>query len=143
MRKIIVISFLVLFLGSVLSAGYFFHKWRTLKNNPNAQVEDENKMLISKVGKLMLLPVDEQPTIATVTDPAKLADQAFFANAKVGYKVLVFGVAKKAILYDPENNLIIEVGPVNMTEESTDDGTTETVTPEPTIPTKKTETNKN
>ena len=43
----------------------------------------------------------------------------FFANAQVGYKVLVYAVAKKAILYDPISNRIIEVGPVNVTDEST------------------------
>ena len=38
---------------------------------------------VEKVGKLMVLPVGEQPTIATVVDPAKLKDQPFFSNAKV------------------------------------------------------------
>lgn len=115
--KILVISFVVLFFGTALTAGYFYWQWNLLKHNPTVVTQNENKTLIEDVGKLILLP-DEQPTIATVTDPSKLTDQAFFANAKVGYKVLVFSGAKKAILYDPTTNKIIEVGPVNVTDDS-------------------------
>lgn len=115
-KNIILIFFALLFVGSVVAAGYFYWKWSMLKNNPTAVAEDESKALVEVVGKLILLP-DEQPTIATVTDPSKLSDQAFFTNAQTGYKVLVFSVAKKAILYDPVGNKIIEVGPVNITEE--------------------------
>lgn len=103
-------------MGSLLAGGYFYWQWNTLKNNPGIATEDENKKLIRDLSKLILLP-DEVPTIATVTDPSKLSDQAFFANAKVGYKVLVFSIAKKAILYDPFTHKVIEVGPVNLTEE--------------------------
>lgn len=60
------------------------------------------------------LPPDEKPTIATVSDLEKLKDQQFFANARIGNKVFIFTQAKKAILYDVENNRIIEVAPLNM-----------------------------
>ncbi len=59
----------------------------------------------------MVLP-DEQPTVATVTDPEKLQSQEFFRQAKAGYKVLIFTAAKKAVLYDPVGNRIVEVGPL-------------------------------
>lgn len=78
----------------------------------------EIKELVDKVGKLVILP-DEEPTIATVTDPDKLSDQAFFSSAKTGDKVLIFTNAKKAILYRPEQNKIIEVAPVNIGESET------------------------
>jgi len=116
MVKKIFLSLLVLFVLSSASAVYFYFQLRTIKNNPLAVADQENSQLVEAVSKLMLLP-DEKPTIATVTDPAKLSDQQFFANAKTGYKVLVFSVAKKAILYDPVSNKIIEVGPVKVTEE--------------------------
>ena len=35
-------------------------------------------------------------------------------NAKVGFKVLIYTQAKKAILYDPGANKIVEVAPVNI-----------------------------
>ena len=56
----------------------------------------------------------EDPTVATVVDPERLRDQPFFANAKQGDKVLIYTNAKKAILYSPESNKIIEVAPVNI-----------------------------
>ena len=114
--QLIIIILFLLFLGSATTGGYFFWQWRTIKNNPAVITQNENKSLIEAVGKLILLP-DEQPTIATVTDPTKLADQNFFANAKAGFKVLVYSGAKKAILYDPTTDKIIEVGPVNVTQD--------------------------
>jgi hypothetical protein len=61
----------------------------------------------------MVLPADETPTIATVSDPEKLKDQPFFANAKKGDKVLIFSNSAKAILYSPTEDKIVEVAPIN------------------------------
>ena len=58
------------------------------------------------------MPESEEPTILTVSDIEQLGDQAFYANAKNGDKVIVFEQAKKAFLYDPIADLILEVGPV-------------------------------
>lgn len=71
------------------------------------------EQLVEAVGKLMILPSDEQPTIATVQDLAKLQGQPFFAQAQVGDKVLIYTNAKKAILYRPGQNKIIEVAPLD------------------------------
>src|SRR3989338_9847385 len=75
---------------------------------------DNVNAVIAKVGKLIKLPEDELPTIATISDLDKLKGQPFFARAKVGDKVLLYTQAKKAILYDPKDNVIIEVGPLVM-----------------------------
>jgi hypothetical protein len=68
--------------------------------------------VIAQVGKLMLLPENEQPAIATVTDLNPLSGQAFFANASIGDVVLMYKGARKAILYSPQKNKIIEVAPI-------------------------------
>ncbi len=76
------------------------------------QLRLENAQLIDQVGKLIILPTDEQPTIATVTDLNKLKSQPFFAKAEVRDKVLIYSKARKAILYRPRSNQIIELAPL-------------------------------
>ncbi len=84
----------------------------TKSATPEVETTIEAKDLIEKVGRLIALPEGEEPTVATVSDPEKLKDQAFFANAKVGYKVLIYTQARKAYLYDPAQNKLIEVAPI-------------------------------
>lgn len=81
----------------------------------DAEASAEVKALVSKVSKLIVLP-DEEPTVATVTDPSKLAGQAFFATAQTGDKVLIYANAKKAVLYRPSEGKIVEVAPINLGE---------------------------
>ena len=78
------------------------------------QAQSEMQALIAKVSQLILLPTGETPTIATVIDPSKLADQPFFARAKKGDKVLIYTNAREAILYNPDTNKIIAVAPINI-----------------------------
>lgn len=80
------------------------------------EIQKEVTALVTTVGKLISLPSDETPTVATVTDIEKIKDQVFFKNAKVGDKVLIYTNAKKAILYRPSENRIIEVGAVNINQ---------------------------
>lgn len=81
-----------------------------------AAAQAEIDVLVAKVGKLINLPTDEQPTVATVTDASKVKDQTFFKNAQNGDKVLIYQKAQKAILYRPSENRIIEVGAVNINQ---------------------------
>lgn len=84
-----------------------------VKANPNAQSQKEVDRIVKKVGRLVVLPENETPTLATVSEPDKLKDQPFFANAKTGFKVLFYTQAKKAILYDPEKDRVVEIAPIN------------------------------
>ncbi len=81
-----------------------------------AQAQAEANALVAKVSKLMDLPTDETPTIATVTDVSIVKDQPFFAKAQNGDKVLIYQKAGKAILYRESENKIIEVGAVNFNQ---------------------------
>lgn len=111
MTRNIIVGLLVLFVVSFGGAVYFYSK---SNNNPQKNAVNDLNKTILLVGKLMVLPVDETPTLATVSDPAKLKDQPFFANAKTGDKVLIYSNARKAILYSPLLNKIVEVAPVNL-----------------------------
>lgn len=82
-----------------------------------AQSQAEVDMLITEVGKLLALPTDEKPTVATITDVEKLKEQVFFKSAANGDKVLIYTKAKKAILYRPTEKKIVEVGAVNINQQ--------------------------
>lgn len=85
-----------------------------IKNDPNAKAKEEAKNLVEQVGKIAILPENEEPTVATVTDPSKLSDQPFFAHSKAGDKVLIYQEASRAILYRPSENKIIEIAPLTI-----------------------------
>lgn len=111
-------------------AGYFYWQYNKVRKNPNVAAQQEVDALVARVSQLIVLPTDEVPTIATVSDPEKLKDQAFFKSAQAGYKVLIYTKAKKAVLYDPVANKIVEVAPLSIgnttggTTPSTPDTTT-------------------
>lgn len=100
---------LVLVLSSFLLYNYFSNR----KN-----LENEVNYLVDKVGDLMFLPIGEIPTVATVSEPEKLKNQDFFKDAKKGDKVLIYTVARKAILYDPLADKIITIAPVSLDKDA-------------------------
>ena len=81
--------------------------------NPAVITESEVKQIVADVGQMIVLPTDESPTLATVSDPEKLKDQAFFAHALAGDKVLVYTKAQKAVLWRPSIKKVIEVSGLN------------------------------
>jgi len=116
-RSLWIIIVAVLLIIAALPSYYYYSQYKKtqqLLNNPSATANAEAKQLIIEVGKLMVLPTVEQPTVATVSDVTKLIDQPFFANAKNGDKVLIYTQSKKAILYRESINKIVEVAPVNL-----------------------------
>ncbi len=115
-RTAIVVAFLLVVIVTASVSFYFYSKYQKaqdLLKTSAAASQNEVQMLVGTVGKLIELP-NEEPTVATISDVSKLEGQKFFANAKNGDKVLIFQNAKKAVLYRPSVNKIIEVGPVNI-----------------------------
>lgn len=100
-----------LFVAVVLIVYIFF-----FKSPPSKEAEQvkEFQKTLKLISRLIILPENEQPTLATVSDASKLKDQPFFANAKTGDKVLIYANSKKAILYNPETDKIVEVSSLNL-----------------------------
>lgn len=120
-KKIVTVITILIILGLSGASYYLYSQFTKTKNelekikqDPQSIARQETKDLIARVAKLIVLPEGEEPTVATVSDPEKLKDQPFFAKAKKGDNVLIYTNAKKAILYDPVNNKIVEVAPLNI-----------------------------
>jgi hypothetical protein len=116
MGRNLLIFLVVLLLIAAGSAFYFWSQLNNLESGEYQASEAEIEEIIAKVSQLIELPTGEDPTVATVSEPDKLRDQAFFAKAKVGDKVLIYTKARKAVLYDPVANKIIEVAPLNINQ---------------------------
>lgn len=108
----VVIGLLVFLL--ICSAFFAWNFYGQAKKNNTPLRTDDKTAIIQNIGKHVLLPVGEEPVFATVTDPAKLTDQPFFLHAQTGDKVLVFPKGKRAILYRPSTDRIIEMMPIDL-----------------------------
>lgn len=98
---------------------YFFVQYQKIKKDPSIVTKQESEVLLAQIGKLIEIPKDETPTIATIQDKEKLKDQPFFANAQNGDKIVIYTKAKKAIVFRPKDNKIINVGPIAIDQQAT------------------------
>ncbi len=108
----VIYSLLAIILILAVATVSLYSKVRSLEN-PNLATASEIKSIVSQISKSFVLPENETPTIATVSDPDKLKGQAFFANAQVGDKVLIYSLARRAILWRPSISKVIEVSNLN------------------------------
>jgi hypothetical protein len=92
----------------------FLYKHPAYYSSPDTIAESEGRTLVKRVGELAFLPPDEVPTVAKVSNPSLLREQAFFVDAKTGDVVLIYTNAKKAILYDPTANKIVNMSTLNI-----------------------------
>jgi hypothetical protein len=111
---------ILILVGAAIMAGVIFAQgmpsfpelmYRLLLSVPWGQrmVGQDAAQTITAVSALIELPSDEVPTLATVSDSSKLANQPLFAKAQPGDKVLLYPKAKKAYLYRPATNKLVDV----------------------------------
>ncbi len=118
LKRVVFALTAVLIITAASAPAYYFYyqnqKSQELLKNPTEAAREEVRALMAKVGQLLELPQGEEPTVATVSDKEKLKDQSFFAKAENGDKVLIYTNAKKAVLYRPSTNKVIDMAPVNI-----------------------------
>lgn len=113
------LKILVLALALIIAIGtslYFYNKYQQSQEqlkNPQSALQAQTQDLVDQVSKHTELPKGS-PTVATVSDVSKLSTQTFFVNAKNGDKVLIYADSKKAILYRPSEDKIINIAPLNV-----------------------------
>lgn len=123
LAKIIEKFLLILLFASAVTLAWAFYKNRAISNQ--AEIQNQTPLprkkeildLVKRIERHILLPEGETPSIATIVNIDSLKINPFYANAKNGDKVLIYFQAKKAYIYNPEMDLIINMAPV-LTENS-------------------------
>jgi LytR cell envelope-related transcriptional attenuator len=112
-RSFIIVLTIIAIVGIGLSV-FFYFQYRNALNNPVVAGQLESQDLVKKISRLILLPQNEVPTVATVSDISKLKTQPFFHNSQNGDKLLIYTRARVAILYNPQADKVINVAPLNI-----------------------------
>jgi hypothetical protein len=67
--------------------------------------------VVERVGKFMVIPTDEKPSVAVLKDTDALAQQqSFYRGAKDGDILVIY--SSRAIIYDPVANKLVSVSPI-------------------------------
>ncbi|HTH72324.1 MAG TPA: hypothetical protein VL737_03090 [Candidatus Pristimantibacillus sp.] len=83
------------------------------KHSANTANLDNVTAVKAKVASHYLLPADEEPALATVTDKSRL-NTPFLKTADNGDKILIYQQNHLAIIYRPSIDRIVSVGPVTI-----------------------------
>ncbi len=109
-KRTFVVSIVII---AVLIGSMFYFHWFGVGLSAQQRAQIELKAAVTAVGKLILLPKNETPALAKITNAKKLAvQQPFFTNAKDGDELLIFQKSSRAIIYSPSRNIIVNVGPI-------------------------------
>jgi hypothetical protein len=119
-KKIAYLLAFILFAGAACSAYYFYAQYQktrqelsSLKSKVQTNSQSDYTKIVDAVGKLMELP-QSTPTVSIIKDIASFKGQPFFDQAKNDDVLLIYSDTKKAILYRPSSNKIIDITTVNI-----------------------------
>ncbi|MEI9966376.1 MAG: hypothetical protein WDN67_01825 [Candidatus Moraniibacteriota bacterium] len=105
---------ILLVLVSGAAAAYFYLQSKETSEVKNVETTNE---IVEKIGKFLVLPEGEEPTLATVKDREKLAEEPFFQKAENGDQVLIYREAGVAILYRPSLQKVVNVVSIKLPAE--------------------------
>jgi len=126
--KVVMFIVLVLLGASVAGSIFLYNKYtetqQKVEKLSTVQGQQElNKtqvqQLLSKMRTHILLPKDEDPVVATISDIKLLNSNPFYADAKNGDNVVVYAKAKKAFIYSSDKDMIINVGAFEIDNQNT------------------------
>lgn len=115
-KTLVIIVVIVLIIGAAICAVFFYRKASVSPQDPNKVTDAQAMALIAKVDKIIDLPKGETPVLVVISDLSKLAGNPFFVKAKIGDDVLIYTLAKKAFIYDPKANIIVDATTLNLSK---------------------------
>ena len=120
MKKILILTLFIAILLACTGVTFYFYRLYTASQKQLSDLtakvplmtseKQEDTSLVARVARHILLPSDEMPLIQTVMDVSVFKNEPFYKNAQNGDKILVY--ANRAILYNPTEDRVMEVGVV-------------------------------
>ena len=90
----------------LITVGLLFNKYVIKGSSENKDLS----LAKAKVGKLMLLPTNEEPTLAEVTDNKTIKDAVLAKSSKNGDQILFYTKSRLVVVYRPSINKIVLAG---------------------------------
>ena len=81
--------------------------------------QSKERQVQAEVAKLVILPTNETPALATVTDPTKLKYDPFLSQTQKGDEILIYAKWKQAVIYRPSADKVVDIGPVDVSQSGT------------------------
>ena len=110
LSAILITVLVVSLIGVVVLQAVQMHRMRS-PDFAADQARADAAALVREVERVMLLP-DEEATVATVQDASRLRGQDFFRDTENGDRVLIFTEARRAVIWRPGENRVINSGPI-------------------------------
>ncbi len=90
----------------LIAVGLLFNKYVIKGSSENKDLS----LAKTKVGKLILLPTNEEPTLAEVTDSKTIKDPVLAKSSKNGDQILFYTKSRLVVVYRPSINKIVLAG---------------------------------
>lgn len=124
-RRFLLIIVVIIILLAAGGAAYYTMSRDTF-NSGSVDTADGGELtnedvakLVKAVSKHMILPEGEEPVAAKIIDVDELLKtQPFYRGAFNGDILLIYQAAAKAILYSPSRDILVNVGPIVLDEET-------------------------
>ncbi len=96
----------------LVGSAYYFH-WFGVGLSDEAREKRQALRYQTEISKLILVPSEELPVVATVSDAESLrTSQKFYSQVENGDVLLIYSAAQRAVLYRPSKHILVNVGPI-------------------------------
>jgi hypothetical protein len=135
-KKLYVLSTLAILLLAIVgyTAFYFYQKANKVAEQVTIEPIDQLNQAVNEIGELVILPINDNPTLSIVVDPQEAKKNSlfalfkFFENTEAGDMWLSYSKTGKNILYRPTAKKIVNMMTFPPETISNTEATTTTIT---------------